>query len=37
MYMEFPVTFLGIPAHLVFELLGYVIGFTLLMRERRLH
>jgi len=37
MYMEFPVTFWGIPAHLVFELLGYVIGFTLLMRERRLH
>ena len=35
--MEFPVDFWGIPAHLVFEILGYVAGFAFLMRERRLH
>ena len=35
--MEFPVDFWGIPAHLVFEILGYAAGFTFLMRERRLH
>ncbi|MCS5574035.1 MAG: hypothetical protein NZ789_13960, partial [Pseudomonadales bacterium] len=35
--MEFPVYFWGIPAHLVFEILGYVAGFAFLMRERRVH
>ena len=35
--MEFPVYFWGIPAPLVFEILGYVAGFAFLMRERRLH
>ena len=35
--MEFPVDFWGIPAHLVFELLGYGAGFFFLMRERRLY
>ena len=35
--MEFPVDFWGVPAHLVFELLGYVTGFVFLMRERRLY
>ena len=35
--MEFPVDFWSIPAHLVFEILGYVAGFTFLMRERRIH
>ena len=35
--MYFPVDFWGVPAHLVFEILGYVAGFTFLMRERRIH
>jgi|TARA_B100001996_G_C18624725_1_gene579254 prolipoprotein diacylglyceryltransferase len=35
--VDFPVDFWGVPAHLVFEIMGYAAGFALLMRERRIH